>query len=404
MPNVVVSPPEEEQVRSPPFLYFDASKARSLSTAPDLESLNIALDVHQQIENTAPVFQRANVSEETVVMPKRGGGMIFVPPNERPAARESDLDDEVVEVVKVRKHEGMSDIGADKAPTMTRSKTFKARATQAFRSIKSVGKSSRKHTLHKASNSLDRIDNVLVKPSPKETSSTRRGLSRRLPRPLSQIFQIGHDEYPQELGILSPSSASLQSPPLSPTRSVQSTSRPTSITSYYTVPASLSFEPEVANQFSSESSKRIKRASSFRKRLTLLELPRLFSSSSTVSSTTSSSNSQASIPSPPSPARDVPEPTIAFSEPSFEPNNQTASHNWMTSDTAYEMDEDDDDYGELQAPSLSMVREEDSHWNDLSLEMRLDSLHFDPLSFDPNEFSMASFKDGHRHTGRITVA
>lgn len=76
----------------------------------------------------------------------------------------------------------------------------------------------------------------------------------------------------------------------------------------------------------------------------------------------------------------------------------------MTSDTAYEMDEDDDDYGELQAPSLSMVREEDSHWNDLSLEMRLDSLHFDPLSFDPNEFSMASFKDGHRHTGRITVA
>ena len=56
---------------------------------------------------------------------------------------------------------------------------------------------------------------------------------------------------------------------------------------------------------------------------------------------------------------------------------------------------EEEDYGEIQpATSLSMVKEEDSCLNDLSLEMRLDSLHFDSLSFDPNDFTMNSIR-GH---------
>jgi len=39
-----------------------------------------------------------------------------------------------------------------------------------------------------------------------------------------------------------------------------------------------------------------------------------------------------------------------------------------------------------------MVKEEDSYVNDFSLEMRLDSLHFDSLSFDPNDFTLSSIK------------
>lgn len=55
----------------------------------------------------------------------------------------------------------------------------------------------------------------------------------------------------------------------------------------------------------------------------------------------------------------------------------------------------EEDYGEIQpASALSMVKEEDSYANDLNLEMRLDSLHFDSLSFDPNDFTLSSAR-GH---------
>jgi hypothetical protein len=45
MPDVFVIPPEEEQEETPPFCYFDASKA-ALSTEPDIESVDVALNVH----------------------------------------------------------------------------------------------------------------------------------------------------------------------------------------------------------------------------------------------------------------------------------------------------------------------------------------------------------------------
>jgi hypothetical protein len=90
------------------------------------------------------------------------------------------------------------------------------------------------------------------------------------------------------------------------------------------------------------------------------------------------------------------------------PSSQPSSRNWIIPDVEHPADFDDEleelDYGEIQASSLSMVHEEDSHWGDISLEMRLDSLHFDSLSFDPNDFTMTPFgKDGRRSSGRIAV-
>jgi hypothetical protein len=56
-------------------------------------------------------------------------------------------------------------------------------------------------------------------------------------------------------------------------------------------------------------------------------------------------------------------------------------------------DHEEEDYGEVQpASSLSMVKEEDSYVNEYSLEMKLDSLHFDSLSFDPNDFTFSSIR------------
>jgi len=77
------------------------------------------------------------------------------------------------------------------------------------------------------------------------------------------------------------------------------------------------------------------------------------------------------------------------------PSQSSSKRSWTLSRPGDD-DNEEEDYGEVQpASSLSMVKEEDSYANDFSLEMRLDSLHFDSLSFDPNDFTFSSIR-GHR--------
>jgi len=64
----------------------------------------------------------------------------------------------------------------------------------------------------------------------------------------------------------------------------------------------------------------------------------------------------------------------------------------------------EEDYGEIQpASALSMVKEEDSYANDFSLEMKLNSLHFDSLSFDPNDFTLSSIRGYGTQVGNSSV-
>lgn len=401
MPDVFVIPPEEEHSETPPFCYFDASKA-ALSTNPDIESVDIALNVHQQIANTAPIFHRA--LEQEVIMPVRRS-------TEEPASPisqcRSEDEDDIVEVYKVGKE--IPSVAGKKEP-MSRSKTFRARASQALRSIKNVGKSSRKQpTPAQSVPSLPPTGDENARPITPSVASRagKNTLSKRRSRPLSQIFRFNQDEEPateaippSPTGTVRPTSPafSIASPslsPASPTRtSMQASilgslrpsspspqpgpSRPTSPLHYDEPPASPdSLRPKSA---------------SFRKRLSFLELPRLFSSSSTTSTASSASTpSTASLDYPPSDVPATPSPSMtALARRS---SQSSSKRSWTTSRPGDD-DNEEEDYGEIQPSSLSVVKEEDSYANELSLEMRLDSLHFDSLSFDPNDFTFSSIR-GH---------
>ena len=83
VPDVFVTPPEEELEYNPPFCYFDASEAarRSLSTGPDIHALDVALGLCQQTDNRAPTFTRLLQAKiggrppEAVVMPRRASAL-----------------------------------------------------------------------------------------------------------------------------------------------------------------------------------------------------------------------------------------------------------------------------------------------------------------------------------------
>jgi hypothetical protein len=94
-------------------------------------------------------------------------------------------------------------------------------------------------------------------------------------------------------------------------------------------------------------------------------------------------------------------------ESSSSADGEQSSSSWILPGLEHAEEDDDDDeidYGEVQAlSSLSMVREEDSMAGDLSIEMRLDSLHFDSLSFDANDFTMNPLKNGGRRTSQVAV-
>ncbi|KAF9792419.1 hypothetical protein BJ322DRAFT_1029151 [Thelephora terrestris] len=398
MPDVFVIPPEEEQAETPPFCYFDASKA-ALATEPDIESVDIALNVHQQIANTAPVFLRTS---DEVVMPVRSSEEAPFPT----FALDRSEDEDDIEVYKVGKE--IPSI-ASKKEHMSKSKTFRARASQALRSIKNVGRPSRKQptTAQAATNQPSSKGENAGPTTPSIASRAGKNtLPKRRTSPISQIFRSNQEELttdavpPSPTTTIRPTSPafSTASPPLSPTSprpSMQSSmlgsirafspspqpgpSRPTSPIHYGDSPASPdSLRPK---------------STSFRKRLSLLELPRLFSSSSTVSTTsTTSTPSTTSFEDPPS---DVPPTPLPTTTSLARRSSKSSSKRSWTMSRSGDDDNEEEDYGEIQpTASLSMVKEEDSYVNEFSLEMRLDSLQFDSLSFDPNDFTMTSFR-GH---------
>lgn len=402
MPDVFVIPPEEEQGETPPFCYFDASKA-ALSTEPDIDSVDIALNVHQQIANTAPIFLRS--MEEEVVMPVRSS-------REEPSSPTSQYgsvdEDDIVEVYKVGKE--IPSV-AGRKEVMSRSKTFRARASQALRSIKNVGRSSRKQPAPAQTGPSpppSRDENARPTTPSVTSRMGKNTLSKRGSRPLSQIFRFNQEEEPTTDAISSSPTATVRptspafstaSPPLSPTSPTRSSMQSSIFGSLR--PSSPAPQPGPSRQTSpvdhddsptSPDSLRPK-STSFRKRLSLLDLPRLFSSSSTISTTSSTSTpSTASLEDPPSDAPPTPLPSMAtlVRRPS-----RSSSKRSCTISRPGDDDHEEEDYGEIQpASALSMVKEEDSCVNDFSLEMRLDSLHFDSLSFDANDFTMSSMR-GH---------
>jgi hypothetical protein len=229
VPTVLVYPPEEEAMS---LCAFDAGQENADSemvfTTPEMELLQSDLDelpqtVHPTAEH-APVFHRSQ-TDSTVIMPRRRSNTFhsLLPRNTNPLglapipespkrAKERD-DDDIVEVMKVRRGEGMLDVtyAHGTVPTLRRSKTLRSRAAQALRSIKNVRKAPRRpglehvfpakeneHTIKtevpmQASSIADK-HRAKAKALPTSTQSSIPRLKKRVSQPLTNLFSLGGSE------------------------------------------------------------------------------------------------------------------------------------------------------------------------------------------------------------------
>jgi hypothetical protein len=393
MPNVFVFPPEEEQSQNPPWCCFSAAQdtLRDLSTPPDFNSLDLAL---KGLDDTTPAFRRSMNDEfSDIIMPTKAAERkmrdqevveyeerVFHPPVG------AGNDSIVVEVVKVRKSDVLTNVGAVSAPTMKRSKTFKYRASKAFQSIKNVGKGSTRKKSAKEIWPSDSDQNSSGRPSssPHEEigplpnhQARNRTLSRGGLTTLSQLFQAPNDTSTTDVSpAISPSEPEF--PPLSYTN----LSSPSSSICTVLPDTLFHFDDQTSRSTAGESrtdlpevrapSPALSTTKSFRQRFSVIDLIRFFSfssntpplSSSCATSTTSSS------------------PTISLSR-------GVSSSSEIGPETPTE---DKHPYSDKVAPvgwskPIDNVTVEGAETlPDLSFDMKLNSLHFDSLSFDPEAF------------------
>ncbi|EED78538.1 predicted protein [Postia placenta Mad-698-R] len=296
MPNVIVSPPEEEQHENPPWCYFHADDAAHevQSTTPDIDALDTALSLQQQLDNRAPAFHRClqNVSQETIVLPRKGS-LAQLKENSAPAreprrssrSRVLDEDSEIVEVFKVRRNEGREDAGQQKGQ-MTKSKTFRARATDAFRSIKNVRKASRGPIPSTSGSSWSSGENVRLSEDSHDQGAASRSsapnLSRRRSLVLSQLFTFSQnsksaaeiDEHAMPISQPKPITALPHRRTMHTVPSLASPSEP-----HYWEPhplPSLEDMPITTPSRGISSHPTVSKRKSFRRRLSVLELQKLF--------------------------------------------------------------------------------------------------------------------------------
>jgi hypothetical protein len=388
VPDVFLIAPEEDN--APPWLLYDAAKDsnRDLSRTPDLDFLDVALDVLRRADRaSAPVVRRESgeETEERYNMSRKGDPHS----RQRPLAYdeipwpgmqgiESEGDSVVVEVVKVRKADGMHEPG-EIVRTMKKSKIFKAAASKAFRSIKNVAKGSNRkpsaQDVWPSSGSsrpshAARLSKEEEQPQPRPSTPT---MSRRSSLTLTQLFQT-----PSKSRSSADTSEFALSTSAFPSERAFSMAplphNPMPFLSRAETTQSLDIQddnhPRMRSLSPSPSTK-----SSFRKRLSMLELRRVFTS-------LKSPESQ-EISSIPTMSRDG-------STNSSAPSTSTLASFEIpgTPDDTYRSTQ----YPSLHAEKAGRRRADETHVTepglegDISFEMRLESLQFDSLSFDPNAF------------------
>lgn len=382
VPDVFVIPPEEEHHDNPPFCYYDAAmeSKQSLSIAPDIDALDVALGFYQQTEgNPAPVFHRSfsNESQETVIMPRR---------SESAAVSQSGsqrvLDDtDVVEVVKVRKSEGASNSPDPRGTyTLKKSKTFRARASQALRSIKNVGKSNRRAGIPGTWSVSSGCENVAESPAEDGMMSPRPStpsLVRRKSMQLSQLFNGSRTRTPTPDVPLSPTSTSSSEwEPLGrPSLSIEDCTN----------------SPYSASSPTTTGAPTLSKRAAFVRRISVLDLHKLFSPSTpTESKPPPLPRAKENIP---------PSASHASSKRNSLPPSSTTSSSMPSTDDIFgrasdsrpRMSHDSTTSYSLAAPSSAPQLDDVAEAADTSLEMHLDSFHFDSLHFDPDEFDPDEF-------------
>ncbi|KAJ3968184.1 hypothetical protein EV361DRAFT_927134 [Lentinula raphanica] len=184
MPNVFVIPPEEDN--DPPYCCFDASfpRERYIPTEEDIEAPGSALElISQQLSNNSPIFRRGGHANG-VIMPRRSDGRsIEEVLTSEEEYRNPDItirdgnppgdDSEIIEVIKVRRHaqdERQNQQTAVSEPPVKASKSLKFRASRAFSTIKSVGRSMSRSRITPAENAVASYAESPRAPSPAPSS------------------------------------------------------------------------------------------------------------------------------------------------------------------------------------------------------------------------------------------
>ena len=400
VPNVLIVPPEEEHESNPPWTYFDAktdAKAE-LETVPDIDALDVALGIFQQTDNRSPAFHRSlpNESSDTVIMPKKTAKVNAS--NDAKHTRE--MGEDIIEVVKVRRNEGMTDVTDSKAAAqLKKSRTFRARATQALRTIRGVASRGSRKTSFSSSTSShgdpwpnqsraelvedDLEAGVLPRPS---TPNVARGKSMQL----SQLFSSTRKKTASNVTTESIStnhndSNATPDVPESPASSEFSIISTPSEESILTPGSSLS---DRTNQ---DLGATLNKTRSFVHKISTLDLQRLFVPSLQKQIPTRESSPglrttrRDSLPVPPS----LPQlPHMGTSDDVFASDSPLQRpHSFDTSSNRYSL-------SLPPSPSTNSISRASSKPEDIpeetsfDEELRLDSLQFDSLHFDPDEFDL----------------
>ena len=394
MPTVFVHPPEDEAM---PWCAFnvnqEVAEAEVVFATPEMELQQSELDdwpqaVHPTAEH-APVFHRSQ-THNAVVMPRRGStshstlprtanppGLAPIP--ESPKRPKDKDDDDIVEVMKVRRGEGMLDVAYahGNVPTLRRSKTLtlRSRAAQALRSIKKVGKTPRRPPLDQIFPAKEN-EQPTVKtevPTPTQSSSTidkRRAkskdvfnpthtstprLKKRSSQPLANVFGAGGSQ--SEL--VGPSASDIAglgfSPP--PPHSGSFRTFPYSRGASASTPALQLLKDEPARPTSPTFSLR-----SHRRKFSFGSLQSILSGNT----------------------QPMPEPQQAEASPDV--GDPTPPQTPV--DDGWDPEEDYDSPRRRVAPGRVPKRSDENAFpeQDISFEMRLNSLHFDSFNLDLGAF------------------
>ena len=252
MPTVFVHPPEEEQDESQPWCAFDASEENSMPraafTTPEMNVLVSKLEIWSQTvrptAEPAPSFYRTQADSDVFISRQDSFGPSLSRSSSNPLGlasipespkrqKERDDDDDIVEVMKVRRSEGMPDVAYahGNAPVFRKPKSLRSRAVQALRSIKNVGKVPRRPALEHTFSAKENDGHTTKASAPTHapawtdkhakvlsTQPSPPLLKKRMSQPLSNLFSLGHglpsaSSAPDAVGPTSPPSGGFQTLP-----------------------------------------------------------------------------------------------------------------------------------------------------------------------------------------------
>ncbi|KAH9028087.1 hypothetical protein EDB85DRAFT_1625872 [Lactarius pseudohatsudake] len=406
IPTVFVHPPEEEQEESQPWCAFDASKENTaisgaVFTTPEMDVVVSKFDIWSQTVHPtaepAPSSHRSQADSDVFLSrrdslgPFRSGsssntlGLASIP--ESPKRHKERDDDDIVEVMKVRRSEGMPDVAYahGTVPVFRKPKTLRSRAAHALRSIKNVGKVPRRPALERVEHVFPAKENsghTVPTHAPAwadkqanflPTQPSAPLLKKRMSQPLSNLFSIGQGN---------PASASSVSDAADPTPSPSGRFR--------TMPHSRGTSATVSTSASTSTlhlqtdGPARPTSPSFsirgtRHKFSFVNLQSIFSGNATV---------------PHEPEREPapePEPVATTSDAETDYPDPELSRTVQTPvGDGWDSEEDYDSPRRHANLGTTMRRPADGgpslEEQEFSFEMRLNSLHFDSFSFDADAF------------------